>query len=505
MHLSACFLMVLFIVLGRSLTWRLHFMNPNDIQITLLEGLLSEDRTLFFDLARPRSFEDLQAIVTEGEAGDAMYVIVSGTVRVEKATLDQQQEVLTSLGEGECFGELALVDSGPRSATVRALGATEVLEFLQSDLNTFFDAHPNLHRRILQNVAKITAQRVRRLDETLVQSLYDSILWLDSRFAIHGWNKLTERRTIFDDAATDDLLERDLFEAAPQLGGGVRQTVMQVIASGDMATMGLEYKDAKHAMAYFEITIAPHLDGAALGFRDITDSKILESRLIQAEKLSMAGQMSAEIGHELKNYLTVLMGHAELLQMNSKLKGDERIERSLGAIANQLSKMEQFASGLMDLGMLRSKTEAAHINLLIEKLISFIQGQSRFHKVEFDRDLGTDLPLLDIDPGQIQQVLINLYANAADAMGEGHIETTTRLNPADNRVSVVVTDHGPGMPEDVVMRIFDSGFTTKDTGHGFGLAICGRIIENHGGTVDVVSDVGVGTTFTLTFPIKDNG
>jgi signal transduction histidine kinase len=191
--------------------------------------------------------------------------------------------------------------------------------------------------------------------------------------------------------------------------------------------------------------------------------------------------------------------------MNSKLKGDERIERSLGAIANQLSKMEQFASGLMDLGMLRSKTEAAHINLLIEKLISFIQGQSRFHKVEFDRDLGTDLPLLDIDPGQIQQVLINLYANAADAMGEGHIETTTRLNPADNRVSVVVTDHGPGMPEDVVMRIFDSGFTTKDTGHGFGLAICGRIIENHGGTVDVVSDVGVGTTFTLTFPIKDNG
>ncbi len=60
-------------------------MNPNDIQITLLEGLLSEDRTLFFDLARPRSFEDLQAIVTEGEAGDAMYVIVSGTVRVEKS------------------------------------------------------------------------------------------------------------------------------------------------------------------------------------------------------------------------------------------------------------------------------------------------------------------------------------------------------------------------------------------------------------------------------------
>jgi signal transduction histidine kinase len=477
-------------------------MNYDNIQIALFEGLSLEDKRLFFDFAKPRSFDAHQAIVTEGEMGDAMYVIVSGMVRVEKATLDQQQEVLTSLGEGECFGELALVDREPRSATVRAMKPTEVYEFTQDDLNTCFDTYPHLHRRILQNVAKITAQRVRRLDETLVQSLYDSILWLDSNCIVRRWNRLTERRSIFDDVATDDLLERDLFELAPQLSGGVRQTLMQVMVSGEMTTISLEYKHTQDALAYFEITIAPHQDGVVLGFRDITDSKILESRLIQAEKLAMAGQMSAEIGHELKNYLTVLMGHAELMLLNPKLKGEERIARSLNAIIDQLAQMEQFASGLMDLGMLRSKTESAHINLLIEKLIAFIQGQSRFHKVGFSLDLGVELPLLDIDPGQIQQVLINLYANAADAMGEGQIETVTRFMEAENRVSVVVTDHGPGMSKEVVTRIFDSGFTTKKTGHGFGLAICARIIENHGGTVDVISEEGVGTTFTLTFPVK---
>jgi signal transduction histidine kinase len=476
-------------------------MNYDDISIALFEGLPEEDKKLFFDLARIRSFEDQAPIVREGEVGDAMYVIGSGAVQVEKATLDQQQEVLTSLGVGECFGELALVDSEPRSATVRALGQAEVYEFLQTDLSGFFDANPNLHRRILQNVAKITAQRVRRLDETLVQSLYDSILWVDERFVVTGWNRLTNRRTIFDDLVIDTYLEQNLMEIAPQLGSGLRQTVDQVIASGEMAMMALEYKNARGAMAYFEITLAPHLDGAALGFRDNTDQKTLESRLIQAEKLAMAGQMSAEIGHDLKNYLTVLMGHAELLQMNPKLKGDERIARNLSAITDQLSRMEEFATGLMDLGMLRSKTEAARINLLIEKLISFIQGQSRFHKVIFARDLGENLPLLDIDTGQIQQVLINLYANAADAMGQGQIETTTQFDPVENRVSVVVTDHGPGMPETVVSRIFDSGFTTKDTGHGFGLAICARIIENHGGTVEVDSKVGVGTTFTLKLPV----
>lgn len=477
-------------------------MNYLDIQIALFDGLTTEDKRLFFDVAKQRSYQDRDVIVTEGEVGDAMFVIVSGAVQVEKTTLDQQQEVLTSLDEGECFGELALVDRGPRSATIRASGDTEVYEFSQSDLDALFDAHPNLHRRILQNVAKITAQRVRRLDDTLVQSLYDSIVWLDSQLAIREWNRLTDRRTIFEDDAADDLLTRDLFEVAPQLGSGVRQTLIQVMASGEMATRALEYKDAHEAMAYFEITIAPHQEGVVLGFRDITDSKILESRLIQAEKLAMAGQMSAEIGHELKNYLTVLIGHAELMQMHPKLQGDARIERSLQAITGQLSKMEQFASGLMDLGMLRSKTEAAHINLLIDKLISFIQGQSRFHKVEFVCDLGTDLPLLDIDPGQIQQVLINLYANAADAMVAGKIETVTRYDAEAKQVAVVVTDQGPGMPEDVVMRIFDSGFTTKDTGHGFGLAICVRIVENHGGTIDCASKEGVGTTFTLTLPAQ---
>lgn len=477
-------------------------MNPNEIQIALFDGLSEEDKALFFNLANIRSYDDQQVIVQEGDLGEAMYVVLSGTVRVEKATLDQQQEVLTSLGEGECFGELAMVDRKPRSATVRALGITEVYEFLQQDLDPFFDAHPNLHRRILQNLAKITAQRVRRLDETLVQSLYDSILWLDSQFAVREWNRLTDKQTIFADDAPEVLLGRDLFEILPQLGGGLRQTLMQVMASGEMATLPLELRGADENLVYFEVTIAPHQDGIALGFRDVTESKILESRLIQAEKLAMAGQMSAEIGHELKNYLTVLMGHTELMQLNPKLKGDDRIVRSLSAILEQLGKMEQFATGLMDLGMLRTKTEAAHINALIDKLIVFIQGQSRFHKIEFDLDLETDLPMLDIDPGQIQQVMINLYANAADAMGEGRIGTGTRFDAVAQRVVVVVTDQGPGMPEEVLMRIFDSGFTTKKTGHGFGLAICARIIENHGGTIEVESKEGVGTTFTLTFPVQ---
>ena len=467
--------------------------------IVFFENLSAEEIALFYDLATRRSFVDRDVIIAEGEIGDALYIVASGNVQVEKTTLDQQQEILTSLGTGECFGELALVDRDPRSATIRASGSTDVFELTQDVLTPFFDAHPDIHRIVLQNLAKITSQRIRRMSETQIQSVYDSIIVLDENFCIIGLNRTTDRQSLIEESDIEQALGKDLFELVPQLGDGVRHALAQVMGSEGVSVFPLEFEVDSEHITCFEVTVANKDSGVALGLRDVTDSKSLENRLIAAEKLAMAGQMSAEIGHDLRNYLAVIMGHTELLMMNPKLVEDERIQRSLSAVMDQLDKIDRFSTGLMDLGMLQSKTEPSDLNMLIEKLVMFIQGQSRFRRIEFDFDLGGDVPLVDIDSGQIQQVLLNLFANAADAMGHGVIEITTSLQ--DNRVVVVVTDHGPGMSEEIRVKIFDSGFTTKETGHGFGLAICGRIIKNHGGTVDVVSEVGVGTTFTLTFGV----
>ena len=149
--------------------------------------------------------------------------------------------------------------------------------------------------------------------------------------------------------------------------------------------------------------------------------------------------------------------------------------------------------------MLRSHKEKADFNGLVNRLIPFIQGQSRFRRVEFVLDLEPNLPQVEVDPGQIQQVLLNLYANAADAMGQGRVATVTHFCKSQKRVVVKVEDNGPGMSEKVRDRIFDSGFTTKSTGHGLGLAVCRRIVENHNGEIEVTSESGQGTTFTLTF------
>ncbi len=475
------------------------------LKTALFDGLSDEEIDHFFQLALRQGFRSGEVIIAEGDPGDGIFVVASGKVRVEKATIDQRQEVLAMLGSGECFGELSLVDRKPRSATVRASGETEVFVFAQARVEAFFQAHTDIHRKLLENLAKITSQRLRWLDDTLVQSVYDNVILVDRSCYVLQWKHQAKvLETPGGAVAPEEAAGRDLFELAPGLGEGVRQKVMQVVASGEMTVLPLEYEPAPGRKSYFEITVAPYVEedqtvGAVLALRDVTETRSLEMQLIQAEKLAMAGQMSAEIGHELNNYLAVISGHTDLLMDHSGLQDNPRASKSLRAISDQLRKVERFTAGLMDLGMLQSQQETADLNKLIDKLVQFIQGQSRFRQIEFVMDLDKNLPLAEVDPGQVQQVLLNLYANAADAMGRGRVVTTTRFEADVNRVVVCVADTGPGMSAEVRARIFESGFTTKTTGHGFGLSVCVRIVQNHQGTIQVESEQGRGTTFTLTF------
>jgi len=483
--------------------------NTQELKVPLFDGLSDSEVRELLDLADRRSFDSGHVIISEGDPGTALFIVADGWVRVEKATIEQKQELLTSLGPGECFGELSLVDREPRSASVRAVGRTTVDALDRDRLDVFFNSHTAAHCQILENLVKITSRRLRQLDETLVQGMYDGIIMVDSKFCLLNWKRITDKQCLLEGLATPaEAAGKDLFALVPHLGEGVHHALSQVMASGETATMQLDYENPDGELAYFEVTLAPYLEGgealgAALGIRNITETKSLEVRLIQAEKLALAGQMAAEIGHELKNCLTVLVGHTDLLLTNPEVEALEKPIRSIKIISEQLARVENFASGLMDLGVVRSKTETSDLNLLVEKLIQFIQGQSRFRRIEFDLDLGSGLPPLDVDPGQIHQVLLNLYANAADAMGKGRVSTVSRLDAQERQARLSVRDDGPGMSEDLLNRIFAPGYTTKETGHGFGLAICRRIVENHRGTISAQSEVGKGTEFTLTFPLPE--
>ena len=285
----------------------------------LFHGLSSDDVDLLFELAELRSYPPSGPIILEGDRGEGIFVVASGKARVEKATIDQKQVVLATLTEGDCFGELSLVDRQPRSATVRAVGDTSVYGFPQDRLDAFFESHPEIHRRVLRNLTKITSQRLRWLDDALVQSVYDSVILLDRSCRVVLWKCITEEKRLLEGpVAPEGAVGQDLFELVPFLGEGIRQKLVQAMDSNEVVTLQLDYEGPEGRTVYVEATIASHTEqggttGAVLGLVDVTETKTLEVQLIQAEKLAMAGQMSAEIGHELNNYLTVISDHTELL------------------------------------------------------------------------------------------------------------------------------------------------------------------------------------------------
>ncbi|MBI2951512.1 ATP-binding protein, partial [bacterium] len=266
----------------------------------------------------------------------------------------------------------------------------------------------------------------------------------------------------------------------------------------------VEYEDESRGRIYVDTVVAPYkrgdqVAGAVIANRDVTDVKSLEHQLIHSEKLAMAGQMAADIGHELNNYLSIISGHAEILGANPDIQAFPRVAKSVTTIQEQVRRIERFTASLMDFSAQNTKKQPTSLGDLIVKLVHFIQPQHRYRNVKFVFCLKEQLPCVEIDSGQIQQVLLNLYANAADA-GADRITTTTAFRRAEGKVVVTVADNGPGMPPGIFAKIFEIGFTTKRTGHGFGLSICKRIVDNHGGSIAVQSEVGKGTIFTLIFP-----
>jgi len=142
---------------------------------------------------------------------------------------------------------------------------------------------------------------------------------------------------------------------------------------------------------------------------------------------------------------------------------------------------------------------------LIEKTLNFIKPQNIFKNISFITELKPNFPHLVVDAGQIQQVLYNLLNNAADAMGKrkgegGTITIGTDYLPEKKSVEIWVRDTGKGMSEEELQKVFTTGFTTKESGHGMGLSICRKIIDSYGGTIQVESKLNKGTTFKIRMP-----
>lgn len=286
---------------------------------------------------------------------------------------------------------------------------------------------------------------------------------------------------------------------------------------------GEEFSDARffHDTGYIEKVLSIKMspipqvpgggDGLVMAIEDVTEKVTMERYVILSEKLVARGEMAASVAHELNNYLSIISNNAELLGMNLDNDRFDKARFNSKSIVENVFKIKRFVDSLMDFSKPEPEYLSYDVRHLIDDLLFSLRIQPRFKTVHFTLELADDLPNIEIDVGQIQQVLMNLLNNAVDAIDqrateednkdfkrEIGIEAKYRRNV--EKVSVKVTDNGTGMTDETVKKIFTLHFTTKKGGHGLGLYNCKKIVEGHGGEFVVSSTPGRGTTFELILP-----
>jgi two-component system NtrC family sensor kinase len=229
-------------------------------------------------------------------------------------------------------------------------------------------------------------------------------------------------------------------------------------------------------------------------------------QLIQTEKLSSLGRLAAGVAHELNNPLTGVMTFSHLLLKNAQ---DEATKSDLEIIIRETTRCREIIKGVLDFARQNPpQRKLCYINGVIEKTLSLLQHQAVFHNITIGRKLDESLPQIWIDENQIEQVIMNIALNAAEAMnGQGILSVSSGVSQGGDFVEVRVSDTGMGILQENLSKIFDPFFTTKDPqrGTGLGLSVSYGIIQKHHGDIIVESEVGKGTTFTVRIPVEKRG
>ncbi len=351
----------------------------------------------------------------------------------------------------------------------------------------------------------------------IVQSSPDSITATDMKGNILIWNQAAEKTIGYK--AGEVIGKMNIRKIYP---AGVARKVMQMLRSDEYGGVGrlssypMVYvrRDGEVVEGNLSAAIIYDANGkeiASVGsFVDLRDRLEMEralrhtqEQLLQSEKLAAMGRLTSQIAHELNNPLYGIMNTLELLKTEISPENRRRkiLEMALSEtvrLSDLLRKMLSFSKPDQE------KRHPVDINSVLEVILLLHEKQLRENDINIRSKLAEGLGLVNASKNQLHQVFLNMVANARDAMNNGGTLTVTTGSDGDN-VVIDIIDTGTGIREEHIEKIFDSFFTTKGEvkGVGLGLSVCYGFIQDHGGDIEVKSQEGVGTTFTITLPVHN--
>lgn len=236
-----------------------------------------------------------------------------------------------------------------------------------------------------------------------------------------------------------------------------------------------------------------------LSLEDVSEKVRWEEQLLQAEKLSGMAELAATVAHELGNPLGIISSTLQYVQTHLQ---DNRFREEIGVIIDQVERMHELLSTLMDVtGPAETRLTHERVDHALAQVLTFIAKEAEKCRVHIRTDFAPELPPCLADSRQLKQVFLNLCKNAMEAMPTGGTLTVAVHPSAEAREVVIeVRDTGGGIPPEDLERIWKPFYSSKGGGRGLGLSLCRRVVEQHGGHIDVYCKYGQGTTFHIILP-----
>lgn len=375
-------------------------------------------------------------------------------------------------------------------------------------------------------------ERLKDFSENIVESINVGILAADLEDRVESWNNRLETLTgiprevaagrrlselfpaeltaEFDQAAGENGVHHIYkFALHPEAIPAVAAHFVQAPPAGNGNGDGVSRipPPPESREAILNIAVAPLISkhreriGRLIIFDDITDRSELERRLIQADKLSSIGLLAAGVAHEVNTPLAVISTYAQMLAR--QVSGDDQKSRMLEKIAKQTFRASEIVNSLLNFSR-TSPTEFTPVDLnrVLRETAALVEPQMKKASVSVELTLDEQLAPIKGNIGKLQQVFLNLFLNARDAMEKGGV-LRVRSASSEGSALVDVADNGKGIPKEAISRIYDPFFTTKGAkkGTGLGLSVTYGIVREHGGTIEAESLPGAGTCFHLDFPV----
>ena len=394
------------------------------------------------------------------------------------------------------------------TVAVLGLGKTVDGDFLSSDDVELVETiagyvavaldNAQLYSSLEQKALEIA--RLKDFSENIVESLNVGVLAVDLDGIVESWN--TRMEQLFA-VLRRDAVGRRLSSLLPE------ELAQEIAARGDREHITGIYKQRLHHQGKhltLNVSIAPLVSksneriGRLLLFDDVTQRERMEEQMTQTEKLTSLGLLAAGVAHEVNTPLAVISNYIQMLAKQMP-EGDPR-QSIIDKIVKQTFRASEIVNNLLNF----SRTGAAEaasvdVNRVVEETLSLVAHPLKASQIQVLKELGESLPPVHGSANKLQQVFLNLFLNARDAMpGGGMLEVRTAAH--NGSVEIEIADTGAGIPREDIHRIFDPFFTTKSNGRGtgLGLSVSYGIIKEHAGKIDVRSTPGKGTSFHVEFP-----